>query len=481
MKLSRLLLFIFILLTINNFCLTAQPNTFYFMKGLPQTKEMNPSRAGVKNGFYISMPLVSAVDININSNNWSINDFIHLGTGLQKDSMVYDLGNLISKFGKSNFVFETTAWTLLDFGWKKKDKAYSFSLSEHVLVEPFLSKDFASLVYYGNEKFMGSPYNSGDFGLTAMHYRQFAFNFSKDLNSKFTVGGTGKILFGMAGVHTSGLNISVDMPSSGERINLGAGGNIRMSAPVIITQNPNNDYNFDTQGDFSALKYMLNFSNPGFALDLGVTARITKKLDLSMSLIDIGAISWNNHVTTFSSQGSFVYQGINLNVPGQKPPTTKVLTPIVHQLRDSIVNAFPLDLNTSKFYTLLPFKLYFGAEYRLSNKFTLGGLARLRMFNSMLHTSGTASLNMTVRKNLSLTAAYSVLESTYTNLGAGILLRAGFFQIYGAADNLMAALYPLSASNFNIRLGVNLMFEEIDRITKRNHQYIQTTGGRGRK
>ena len=475
-----LLFFILVLLTIDGFRLAAQPNTFYFMKGLPQTKELNPARAGVKNGFYISMPLVSAVDISINSNNWNFNDFVHKGTGLQSDSMVYDLGNLIGKFGKSNFVFETTTWTLLDFGWKKKNEAYSFSLSEHLLVEPFVSKDFASLIFYGNEKYMGSTYNSGDFGITAMHYRQFAFNFSKDLNSKFTVGGTAKILFGMAGVHTSGLNIAFDMPSTGEKILLSAGGNIRMSAPVTFTQNPNNDYNFDTQGDYSPLKYLLNFGNPGFALDLGVTHRINKKLDLSMSLIDIGLISWNDHVMTFTGQGSFLYQGINLNDPSQKPPTAKLLTPIVHQLRDSIVKAFPLELNTSRFYSLLPFKLYLGAEYRLSDKFTLGGLARVRLFNSMLHTSGTASLNMTVRRNLSLTAAYSILESTYTNLGAGILLRAGFFQIYGATDNLLAPFYPLSASNFNIRLGVNLMFEEIDRITKRNHQYIPTTGGRGR-
>lgn len=480
MKPVKLFAFTFLLLIITHYRLEAQPNTFYFMKGLPQTKEMNPSRAGVKNGFYISMPLVSAIDISMNCNNWNFNDLIHKGTGLQKDSMVYDLPNLISKFGTSNFVFETTSWTLIDFGWKKKNKAWSFSLSEHLLVEPFLSKDFAELVYYGNEKFKGSVYNSGEFGLTAMHYRQFAFNFSKDLNSKFTLGGTGKILFGMAGVHTSGLNIATDIPSSGDKINLSAGGKLRMSAPIIITQNPDNDYNFDTQGDFSPLKYLLNFSNPGFALDLGVTARISKRLELSMSLIDIGLISWNDHVASFSGQGSFPYQGINLNDPSQKPPTTKFITPLVHQLRDSIVKAFPLDLNTSKFYTLLPFKLYIGAEYRLSNKFTLGGLARIRMFNSMYHASGTASLNMTVRRNLSLTAAYSVFESTYSNLGAGILLRAGFFQIYGATDNLMAALYPLSAANINIRLGVNLMFEEIDRITKRNHQYIPTTGGRGR-
>lgn len=476
----KLLFLVFFLLLINDNQLIAQPNTFYFMKGLPQTKEMNPARAGVKNGFYISMPLVSSLDIGINSNNWNFNDLIHKGTGLQKDSMVYDLGNLISKFGKSNFLFESTAWTLLDFGWKKKNKAYSFSLSEHLLVEPFLSKDIASLIFYGNEKYIGSTYTSGDFGLTAMHYRQFAFNFSKDLNSKFTIGGTGKILFGMSGAQTSGLHIITDIPQSGERINLTAGGNIRMSAPVIISQNPDNDYNFDTQGDFSPLKYLLNFNNPGFALDLGVTARITKRLDLSLSLIDIGMISWHDHVSAFTGQGSFPYQGINLNDPTQRPPTTKYITPLVHQLRDSIVAAFPLDLSTSKFNSLLPFKLYFGAEYRLSGKFTLGGLARVRMFNSMFHTSGTASLNMTVRRNLSLTAAYSIFESTYGNLGAGILLRAGFFQIYGATDNLVAAFYPLSAANINIRLGVNLMFEEIDRITKRNHQYIPTTGGRGR-
>ena len=36
----------------------SQPNTLYFMKGIPQTKDLNPARPGIESGFYISMPLL---------------------------------------------------------------------------------------------------------------------------------------------------------------------------------------------------------------------------------------------------------------------------------------------------------------------------------------------------------------------------------------------------------------------------------------
>ncbi len=461
--------------------LRAQPNTLYFMKGLPQTKEMNPARSGVKNGFYFSMPLISSVDVSVNSDNLNFNDLVHLGTGAKKDSMVWDFPKFIGSMSKNNFVFGTATLTLLDFGWKMKEKSYSFSLCEHVIIEPFLSKEMAELIYCGNYRFKGSTFVSGDFGLSAMHYRQFAFNYSKDLNKKITLGGTGKILLGMSGIKTKKLGLTAGMPASGDLINLSANGEVKMAAPLRVSQNPSDNYDFNTTSDFSVGKYLLDLSNPGIALDMGMTAKITKRLELSASLIDLGAIRWSGNVSAFSGQGSFPYQGINLNDPSQKPPTAKLINPLIQNLKDSILKAFPVEVNPNGFFMMLPVKLYLGAEYRLNSKFSLGALARIRMFNQTFYSSGTASLNLSVRKNLSLTAAYSYFESTYNNLGVGALLRVKFFQVYAATDNLASNFYPLKAKYLNLKFGVNLMFEEIDRITKRNHQYIPTSKAIRRK
>ena len=70
--------------------LYAQPMTLYFLKGVPQTKDLNPSRPGLEKGFYVSLPLFSKLDLSLNTNNWSFSDLIHPGTGTMADSLVWD-------------------------------------------------------------------------------------------------------------------------------------------------------------------------------------------------------------------------------------------------------------------------------------------------------------------------------------------------------------------------------------------------------
>src|SRR5665647_740163 len=88
---KRFKIFSFVILLFGSHLLLAQPNTLYFMKGIPQTKDLNPARPGIFGGFYFSMPLFSKLDLAVNTNNWAYNDLIHWGTGTRSDSLVIDL------------------------------------------------------------------------------------------------------------------------------------------------------------------------------------------------------------------------------------------------------------------------------------------------------------------------------------------------------------------------------------------------------
>ena len=103
-------IFILIILIGVSHLLHAQPNTLYFMKGIPQTKDLNPARPGILGGFYFSMPLFSKLDLAANTNNWSYNDLIHKGSDItytasnqlnnsvvsnQSDSLVVDLDKFL--------------------------------------------------------------------------------------------------------------------------------------------------------------------------------------------------------------------------------------------------------------------------------------------------------------------------------------------------------------------------------------------------
>jgi hypothetical protein len=179
-----------------------------------------------------------------------------------------------------------------------------------------------------------------------------------------------------------------------------------------------------------------------------------------MSLIDFGFVSWKTDLSSFSENGNFPYRGINLDDPLNTPPTTNDVHGLFTSLSDSLLNAFYADSISTSFSTLLPVKLYIAGEYKLNENVTLGGVARFRMFNNMIHTSFTASANAALSEKFSLSASYSVMESTYDNLGLAAAYRIGPVQLYAASDNLFSFFHPSSARNMNLRVGINLIFND---------------------
>jgi hypothetical protein len=443
--------------------LKSQPNTLYFMKGIPQTKDLNPARPGIESGFYISMPLFSKLDLSANTNNWSYSDLIHWGTGSRADSLVLDVKKFMSSIDKSNFIKESAGLTVLEGGFKKGKNFFALSLTEREFEELFFQKNLVQMIYYGNYPYVGSTYNSGTFGIGAQHYREFAFNYSRDMDKKLTIGATAKILFGMGAVQTNGLNFKAASPTTGEYLDVIANGKVNISAPV--------DFNYSSNGNissvvnnFDANKYFNNYGNPGFAVDLGFAYHVNKQFELLMSLIDFGVITWNTDITRLTEKGNFLYRGIQIADPALPPVQT--LQPLINQLGDSIQKAFAPDTSAHSFSAVLPVKFYIGGDYKLNNNVSLSGLVRVRMFNNLVHTSFTASANVLVWNGLSLSGSYSIMESTYDNLGLGLGFRAGPFQLYTAADNVISPFYPSKAKNMNLRVGINFIFGDKEKEEK---------------
>jgi hypothetical protein len=448
--------------------LNAQPNTLYFMKGIAQTKDLNPSRPGIERGFYIGLPLFSKFDFSVNTNNWSYNDLIHRGSGTLSDSLVWDFNKFLSSLDKNNFAMESAALTLVDIGWKRGKQFYGFSWSEREFSEPVFTKSLVNLMYYGNVPFLGSTYHSGYFGVRGAHYREFAFTYANEISSKLSVGITGKLLFGMAGIKTAGLNFVAGMPKSGDEIDLAAGGKAFVSAPVDIRLINDRGYKLYAKDYFDLPTYLTNFGNPGLAVDIGLTNKVSENFEFSVSLIDLGFISWKQDVTVLTERGHLLFEGINLNAqtPTNHPPSATDVKGLFLAVRDTLRATFlPFESNSS-FTTLLPVKLYAAGEFQLNEDFSLGGLLRIRMLNNLLHTSFTASANARLTEKLAFSASYAVIESTFDNLGLGANFRIGKVQLYAVTDNIVSFFRPSQACNSNLRLGINMIFQEEARRRK---------------
>lgn len=438
----------------------AQPNTLYFLGGLPQSRELNPARPGAQKGTYFSMPFLSGVDFSFNTNKWSYNDLIHKGSGVMADSLVWDFKNFLSTLGRKNFMNQSASVTILDFGWKRQTDFVGFSWSEHEFAEIYFTKELANLMINGNQQYLGNTFHSGYFGGSAQHYRQFAITYAKELPSGINVGLTGKLLFGLSAIKTSGLNAVAGMPISGEQIDLAAAGKVYISAPVDVQFLNNGGYKVIGRNYFNLGNYLNNFGNPGFSLDLGISGRVNKKLDISASLIDLGFIYWHQDISTFTEEGHYLFRGVFLDAPSNKPPTTNNLNGLYNALRDSVRNAFTPTKGTTSFTAVLPVKLYLAGEYEVDQNLILGGLARIRIFNNMIHTSLTASANAALSDRLRVSASYSLMESTFDNLGLAATFTIGGIQVYGASDNVLSFNRPPGASNLNLRFGINFLFPD---------------------
>jgi len=404
--------------------------------------------------------LFSKLDLAANTNNWSYNDLIHKGTGTRADSLVVDLNKFRESIGNKNFVYESAALTVLEGGYKNGKNFYSVSLSEKEFTEFFFSKNLVDLLKSGNYPYVGETYYSRNFGLNAQHYREFAFNYSHDVTKKLTIGVAGKILFGIGAVHTNSLNLRVTSPANGEYLDVSSTGRVNISAPV--------DFKYNAKGDIKSVKsipnytisdYLNNLRNPGIAVDLGFAYHVNTKTEISASIIDLGMIGWKSNITRLTEQGHFLYRGINIVDPTRNPPVISQVSSVVNQLKDSLSAAFRPDTTGNNFATLLPVKVYLGIDYQLTDAISLSGLSRIRIIDNTVRTSLTASANAFLWDRLSLSASYSLMESTFDNLGLGIGIRAGVFQLYTAADNLFSPFYPGKARNMNLRIGINFIFD----------------------
>ncbi|MEA3317275.1 MAG: DUF5723 family protein, partial [Bacteroidota bacterium] len=210
----------------------------------------------------------------------------------------------------------------------------------------------------------------------------------------------------------------------------------------------------DTDID-NLLDIALDHSNPGFAIDLGATYKPIDKVQVSMSIIDLGYIKWSDGLTNLDLDGEFNFTGIDLSSELDEDDDSDPM----ELLTDSIENSFTLSDTQESYTTPLGAKIYIGGSYYLTPKVNFSLLTKFRFYEKKLYKALTVSANTRPIRGLSTSISYSIMNGNYTNLGFGLVLRPGPFQIYIISDNAAsAALWGHKATSLNLRFGMNFAF-----------------------
>jgi hypothetical protein len=127
-------------------------------------------------------------------------------------------------------------------------------------------------------------------------------------------------------------------------------------------------------------------------------------------------------------------------------------------LLDSLKGLFSINETRDNFRRGLPSRIFMGGTYELNHLVNVGIVSRSEIYHSRLEQAVTISANYKLRRWLSASGSYSMMNNSYGNAGLGLALRGGGFQFYVVTDNILPAFMPHKSRNANIWFGLNLVF-----------------------
>lgn len=443
--------------------LSAQESTtLYFMKGIPQSDLQNPALHNDSSAVVVGLPGLSGMSVGMNSG-FAFSDLFHKGTGMKADSLVMDINRFHGTLKSTNTVQQNFTVPLFYLGIRHKKSFFSLGISEKEVSQFTFAKSLVTFIKDGNAPYMGQNFDLGNIQLNAIHYREFAFGYSNELiKNKLTVGLKMKALYGKSAIQTEQMNLNVQTAADGSTLNLRSDMKINLSGPFTPEFDKVDNTFSDMKSDNINMKdYMLQKGNLGMAFDLGVVYKITPKITLTGSIIDLGKISFKKDVTSLSHISTYQWDGIDFSksIDNSKPDYVDP-----SKLTDAELTKFgnsfkpkKSEFGTQSFGMNIPTKIYFGGTYQFSDRFNLGLLDRLYQYENVSKNTLTLSANTMLGKFFSLTGSYSVVGNSYNNLGLGMGIRCGFMQLFLVSDNLLA-MDPAKAELVNLRFGMNFLF-----------------------
>jgi hypothetical protein len=472
---------LFLLLAILHNRTVAQNNQVLYYMNLPQNHLVNPAFRP-SNSFYLGIPVLTGIDLNLNNNFVNFSDVIM--SGQKGDSLIsvlhpgYNIDNFISKLKSSNFFTPEISFQLFGLGFNIGQDLYvTIDIVNRVYTNFALPKDLFNFALKGNSNFVGKTMDLSGFDTQFKCWQEIGMGFSKKIGNNLRLGVRGKLLFGIANIsmNNKAFGLKVDNDYSWD-VNADITANI--SGPVkVILNNKNsiedikfNDNKFNNPSGGidpgKIVEFLFNRNNLGLGIDVGGVYSITSKLQVSASVTDLGFIRWKSDVTNLKAKSSFKFSGFNVTdvVNG-----SKTIDQITQDMVDSLKNSFTITNQSQPFSTSLPVGISIGGNYNLTKSISLGILSHSILTGKKIREALTLSANVNLGNSLSTSICYTAENGRFNNIGAGLAFRFGVVQYYFITEKIPLRLnrintdsgsiiLPSDWNKMNIRLGMNLVF-----------------------
>ncbi len=387
-------------------------------------------------------------------------DFTHTGPGIN-DFIVEEDGVTKIKVNQLIDALEDTNTLRYFFEWETfnlrlRFNQLSFSLGHAIKNYTTLDypKELVKLIGEGNSQYIGEEVFFGP-SIDIMAYNEYALGAAWQ-HERFSIGAKAKHLSGIGSISTPKNDASLYTDNDIYQLTIKTDYEVQASSFLDYTNGT-----FDSNTGDIIFKGLFS-KNRGVAFDIGLQAKLTPKLKVAVSLLDVGGITWEENSRTYRTNVSKVFEGTTFDLSSLLlGDTINIDNPSDTYTFDSI---FEIEESTNSFNTNLAKRMYGSIVYDFNDRLQLGALVFAQAMNDETLTAYSFSARYRLRKSLILGAVYSIRNidvinfDVANNLGLNISGKFGPVQVFATTDNLFSVFSTATSKNVNARAGFNILF-----------------------
>ncbi len=410
---------------------------------IPQSNYSNPGMFKPMGG-YVGLPVMSSVYLNFNNSGFTYKDLFLTPGGALGDSLLLNLDKPVDQMKKKERINMNLAIDLFNLGFKIKKNYFMLSVREIVNVRMTYSQDFFKFLWKGNGAFLGQTADLSEFGVNMSHYREYGLGYSREFSEKLSVGLRLKYLYGMENAYTARNNSSIFTDVN----------TFDITAKSDILVHTSGLTKFDTITN-DIPEYLFGRDNFGWGLDIGGEYKFNDKFSLSASVLDIGRLYWKDAVNKSYTinRANFEFKGLELNdyINQNKD--------VLQALGDSLKDVFEVKESKENYSTPLNTRFYLNGNYTPFRNTTVGVSFLGEVGKNYFNPNASLSISQRLGNLFHVSANWSYMNRSASNVGFGFAFQVIGIQIYAAADNVLAAIWPQSAKNMHGHVGINVLID----------------------
>jgi hypothetical protein len=313
-----------------------------------------------------------------------------------------------------------------------------------------------------------TSWDISDIGMRTAARMELAYGYSRSIGEALRIGARAKFLLGIIRADIAMDRMTLEMGPA--RWAVEAHGNMHLSAPISLQTNGQSGNSTSASDvnviDWSAMDtsgLVEGLMNPsyGFAVDLGATYDFLNYFTASLSVLDLGVMSWKNSMTAETPVTSWHFEGFEAMDDAEK------LSDQVTAMTEDMMNAFNFEMTESGVNksTALAMTINAGIEARMPfyERLSFGFLYTQRIEGTYSWSEGRISANLAPVNVLSLSTNYAFSHFGHS-WGGAVNLHLPGFGLFAGLDsfapllNVTPQYLPVNPINTNLVLGLNFTF-----------------------